>query len=67
VLGEPLPANGQRTDYMRAELRDGHAYASTIQDSSMLRTLARANCLIVRAPGAPEAKTGDSAEILDLS
>jgi molybdopterin molybdotransferase len=67
VLGEPLPANGERTDYMRAELRDGRAYASTIQDSSMLRTLARANCLIVRMPGAAEAKTGDSAEILDLS
>ena len=67
ILGEPLRANGERTDYLRAELRGGLAYASTIQDSSMLRTLARANCLIVREPGAPQAKTGDSAEILDLS
>jgi molybdopterin biosynthesis enzyme len=50
VLGEPLPANGERTDYLRAELRDGRAFASTIQDSSMLRTLARASCLIVRNP-----------------
>ena len=67
LLGEPLPANGDRTDYLRAELRGGRAFGSTIQDSSMLRTLARANCLIVREPGAPEAKTGDSVEILDIA
>ena len=66
-LGEPLPANGDRTDYLRAELRGRRTFASTIQDSSMLRTLARANCLIVREPGAPEAKTGDSVEILDIA
>lgn len=67
VLGEALAANGPRTDYLRAELCDGAAFASTIQDSSMLRTLARASCLIVRAPHAPAAEAGDPAEILDLS
>lgn len=67
TLGEPLPANGERTDYLRAELRDGRAFASTIQDSSMLRTLARADCLIVREPHAAPAKTGDSVEILDIA
>jgi molybdopterin molybdotransferase len=67
ILGEDLPANNARTDYLRAELRDGHAYASTIQDSSMLRTLARSNCLIVRPPHAPVAKPGDSAEILVIA
>ena len=66
-LGEPLPANDSRADYLRAELRGGRAYASSIQDSSMLRTLARATCLIVRAPHAPAAHEGDSAEILDLA
>jgi len=66
-LGEPLPATGARADYLRAELIDGHAHAATIQDSSMLRTLARATCLIIRPAGAPEAKTGDSAEILDIA
>jgi len=66
-LGEPLPANGERTDYLRAELREGAAFASTIQDSSMLRTLARAACLIVREPGAPVANIGDSAQILDIA
>lgn len=66
-LGEPLPANDHRTDYLRAELRGGRAFASTIQDSSMLRTLARATCLIVRAPHAPAAMPGDSVEILALA
>ncbi|WP_213981877.1 gephyrin-like molybdotransferase Glp [Sphingomonas sp. dw_22] len=67
LLGEPLPANGARTDYLRAELREGRAFASTIQDSSMLRTLARAGCLIVREPHAPPARAGDSVEILDIA
>ncbi|WP_083942845.1 molybdopterin molybdotransferase MoeA [Sphingomonas soli] len=66
-LGEALPANGVRADYLRAELRGGRAFASTIQDSSMLRTLARAGCLIVRAPHAPSAQSGEAVEILDLS
>jgi molybdopterin molybdotransferase len=67
TLGEPLARNGERTDYLRAELRAGRVYASTIQDSSMLRTLARADCLILRAPHAPAAQPGDSVEILDLA
>ncbi|MGK6323603.1 molybdopterin molybdotransferase MoeA [Sphingomonas sp. DT-51] len=67
LLGEDLPVNGERTDYLRAELRDGRVYASTIQDSSMLRTLARSTCLIVRAPQAPAAHAGDSAEILTIA
>ena len=66
-LGEDLPANGERTDYLRAELVGGAAFASTIQDSSMLRTLARSTCLIVRPPHAPAARAGDSAEILMIA
>ncbi|MBX3564891.1 MAG: molybdopterin molybdotransferase MoeA [Sphingomonas sp.] len=66
-LGEALAANEARTDYLRAEIRDGRAFASTIQDSSMLRTLARADCLILRPPHAPAAKIGDSAEILQIA
>lgn len=64
ILGEALPANGPRTDYMRAELRDGRAFVATIQDSSMLLTLARAGCLIVRPPHDPARESGESAEIL---
>ncbi len=67
LLGEDLPANNARTDYLRAEIKGGRAYASTIQDSSMLLTLARSTCLIVRAGNAPAAKAGDSAEILVIA
>jgi molybdopterin molybdotransferase len=66
-LGEDVRANDGRTDYLRAELRDGRAYASTIQDSSMLRTLARSTCLIIRPPHAPAARAGDSVDILPLA
>lgn len=64
LLGEDLPPNQTRTDYMRAELRGGRAFASTIQDSSMLLTLARSNCLILRAGQASAAKAGESVDIL---
>lgn len=66
-LTEPLPANGPRTDYMRAAYRDGGVAAAAIQDSSMLRTLARAGCLIVRDPYAAAASIGDSVEILKIA
>jgi molybdopterin molybdotransferase len=66
-LGEPLPANGPRTDYMRAALHEGMVFVSAIQDSSMLRTLARTTCLVLREPHAPAAKTGDSVQILDIA
>ena len=66
-LGEPIPVNGERTDYLRADLIAGRAWASTIQDSSMLLTLARAGCLIVRPPFAPAAAAGDVVEILPLA
>lgn len=66
-LGEPLPANGARADYLRGELRNGRAYAAPVQDSAMLATLARSTCLIVRPPHAPAAAGGDSAEVLDLA
>ena len=67
TLAHPLPANGARQDYLRATLIDGQVSTAAIQDSSMLRTLARSDCLIVRAPNAPAAEAGDSAEILQLA
>ncbi len=67
TLAHPLPANGARQDYLRATLIDGQASTAAIQDSSMLRTLARSDCLIIRPPHAPAADTGDSAEILQLA
>jgi molybdopterin molybdotransferase len=67
VLGEALPANGERTDYLRARRIDGRVHVAAIQDSSMLRTLARADCLVHRDPHAPPASPGDSVRILDLA
>jgi molybdopterin molybdotransferase len=67
VLGEDLPANNGRTDYLRAAERDGRLYAASIQDSSMLLTLARSTCLIVRPAHALAARAGDSAEVLDIT
>ncbi|GAA3721177.1 molybdopterin molybdotransferase MoeA [Sphingomonas cynarae] len=67
VLGEDLPANQGRTDYLRAELRDGRIFASTIQDSSMLLTLARSTCLVIRPAHAGTAMAGESAEILVIA
>ncbi len=66
VLGENLPANNGRTDYLRAAERDGRVYAAAIQDSSMLLTLARSTCLVIRPAHAPPASAGDSAELLDI-
>lgn len=67
VLGSPLGANDAREDYLRAQIRDDRVFPAQRQDSSMLRTLADADCLIVRAPHALGAPAGDSVEILPLA
>lgn len=71
-LGTAMKANDQRQDYLRASLtRDANgglvAMPFPKQDSAMLSLIARADALIIRAPHAPEAKAGDSTEILLLS
>ena len=63
-LAVDLPANGARQDYMRASLShkaDGILAATPVadQDSSLVKTMARADGLIVRPPRAPPAKAGD--------
>ncbi|MBS0479565.1 MAG: molybdopterin molybdotransferase MoeA [Proteobacteria bacterium] len=67
TLAEPLPANDHRQDYLRGTLADGRVAMAPIQDSSMLATLARADCLIVRSPHAPPAQIGDRVEIVTLA
>ena len=69
VLGGPLPQNDMRQDYLRASVAidpDGRRRATpfTRQDSSMLRLLADAQALIVRAPHAPAAAAGEPCRIL---
>ena len=66
-LAAPLPANDHRQDYLRGTLADGRVSAADMQDSSMLATLARATCLIVRPPHAPPAAIGDTVDILPLA
>ena len=68
-LGVDLPANGLREDYMRAAIerdREGRWIASPMasQDSSLVKTMARAEGLIVRAPRAPPARSGDPCRVI---
>ncbi|SCW41721.1 gephyrin-like molybdotransferase Glp [Ancylobacter rudongensis] len=70
-LAGDVKANEQRMDFQRAEIV-GHAEgvplvrALPVQDSSMLRNLARADVLLVRRPHAPAAAAGEMCEILRL-
>jgi molybdopterin molybdotransferase len=70
-LAEPMRANDERQEYARGRLerkRDGSLVASPypVQDSSMLRLLAEADCLILRPPHAEAAAAGDRVQILPL-
>jgi len=71
LLGGDVGANDVREDYLRARLHtreDGALIATPVnhQDSSLLAYLSAAQALIVRAPFAPAAVTGDQCEILRL-
>ena len=68
-LNNCLPENDERQDYLRGTLNckeDGSLWASPFQkqDSSMLSVLARADCLIVRAPHAAQVSTGELVDII---
>ena len=71
ILGAPLRANDQRADFLRATLESGAegrlvATAFAVQDSGMLRVLAQADALILRAPHAPALQAGAGVEVLRL-
>ena len=71
VLGEALQANGEREHYMRARSEwreDGARIVRPLpsQDSSLVAALARADCLIVRAPHAPALPRGARVRIMPL-
>ncbi|WP_306256629.1 gephyrin-like molybdotransferase Glp [Pararhizobium sp. IMCC21322] len=73
ALGDKLSANDQREDYLRAILKpaEGLGQLPTVhplsrQDSSMLASFAKANCLIRRAPFATEADQGTIVDVLML-
>jgi molybdopterin molybdotransferase len=67
-LSVDLPANGLRQDYMRARIsHDGGGWVAApmaSQDSSLVRTLAEADGLIVRPPHAAAARAGDACRVM---
>ena len=68
-LAVDLRANGVRQDYMRARLShdaEGVLLATPVadQDSSLVKTMARAEGLIVRPPHAAPAKAGEPCRVI---
>jgi len=71
VLGREVGANDERAEYMRAKLTLGHdgvpiATPFANQDSSLMASLAAADCLVIREPHAPAAAAGSRCVILKL-
>ena len=71
TLGANVPANGKRLDLMRAILStdaDGLLTATPFsrQDSAMMATFAKSDCLLIRPIGAPAATAGERVEIVRL-
>jgi molybdopterin molybdotransferase len=72
VFARSWPANDVREDYIRARflLDDTSDILKveplTLQDSSLVSVMQHADCLVIRPPFAPEAKAGETCEIIDL-
>src|SRR5690606_34001808 len=66
-LGEAMPANDARRDYIRASVALGPrglvATPFPVQDSSMLTVLAAAIALLIRHPDAPAAALGERCQV----
>ncbi len=67
TLAEAIGPTGARADHLRAHLKDGVVTPLDQQDSSMLRALSHANCLIVRHANAPGAETGETVEVIRIA
>jgi molybdopterin molybdotransferase len=68
-LGVAVRQNDRRQDYLRSRLvraADGalEAVPFEVQDSSMMRPLAAADCLVVRPPNAPPLPAGSAVPII---
>ena len=68
-LGTALPKNDRRQDYLRSKLTraaDGtlETFPFEVQDSSMMRLLSEADCLVVRPPQAPAIAAGATVPIV---
>ncbi len=75
ALARDLPANGKRQDYMRATLQTPRDEPGDLplvapfesQDSAMQSLLVQADCLLVRRPGAPASKSGDTVDFIPFN
>ncbi len=65
-LAVPVPANGEREHYMRANLTGGEVAPIADQDSSLMNAFANANCLLIRPVSAPALSRGEPAPIILL-
>ncbi|MEA2737464.1 MAG: molybdopterin molybdotransferase [Acetobacteraceae bacterium] len=71
ILGAPVKQNDQRADHLRATVAVDEAGRTVVtpfpvQDSAMLRRLATADALVLRAPHAPALSKGDEVGIIRL-
>ena len=72
VLAEPMAANDGRQDYVRSRRLpspDGvpRVVPGKRQDSSLLKALSDADCLVIRPPHAPAAPAGTPCRIISLA
>jgi len=65
-LASPLPATGDRDDYLRAWRGPDGIVSVTSQDSAATAAMAKADCLILRPAGSPPAQPGMRVLILPL-
>jgi molybdopterin molybdotransferase len=65
-LAVPLPANGPRTDHIRAIAEPEGVAPTGPNDSAALSALSRSNVLIVRPANAPAAQIGEMVEIIRI-
>lgn len=71
VLGAPVAANDHRADHLRSRLTTGAGGETvvtpfSVQDSAMLRRLAHADALLLRAPHAPALAAGAPVRAIPL-
>jgi len=71
ILGHAVKANDHRADHLRAAIEVDHAgrivaFPFAAQDSAMLRRLASADALVLRAPNAPALEQGAEVGIIRL-
>ncbi len=65
-LASPLPAVGDRTEFLRGSFEGGQVLPHDQQDSSALASLAGAHCLIQRPAGAPAAQRFEKTWVFPL-